>query len=88
MHKSCKELLRATHIGFCKRTTAYRIVHSEVYKFVSLRLHANLKLAQRIKVFEYAEQHYHKVLAAVKTLHVILSSFRFAAYLKNFLLVE
>ena len=45
-------------------------------------------LAQGIKVFEYAEQHYHKMLVAVKTLHVSLASIRFATYLKNLLFVE
>jgi len=39
-------------------------------------------------VFEDAEQHYDKMLVTVKTLHISLASFRFAAYLKNFLLVE
>lgn len=57
-------------------------------ELVSLSLHAYLKFAQRIKVFEDAEQHYDKMLVTVKTLHISLASFRFAAYLKNFLLVE
>lgn len=85
---TCKELLRTTYIGLCKRTTAYQVVHSEVSEFVGLRLHAYLKFAQRIKVFEYTEQHYDEMLEAVKTLHISLTSFRFAAYLKIFLLVE
>ena len=62
--------------------------HSEVSELVSFCLHAYFKFAQRIKVFEYAEQHYHKMLVAVKTLHISLTSFRFAAYLKNLLFVE
>ena len=33
-----------------------------------------------IKVIEYAEQHYPKMLVAVKMLHVSLASFRFATY--------
>ena len=85
---TCKELLRTAYVGFCKRAATNHIVHSEVSELVSLRLHAYLKFAKRIKVFEYAEQHYHKMLVAVKTLHVSLASFRFATYLKNFLLVE
>ncbi len=39
-------------------------------------------IEKRFKVL-VAEQHYHKMLVAVKTLHVSLASFRFATYLKN-----
>ena len=75
-------------IGFCKRTATNQIVHSEVSEFVSFSLHADLKFAQRIKVLEDAEQHYDERLVTVKTLHISLASFRFAAYLMNFLLIK
>ena len=89
MHRhNCTELLRTAYIGFCKCTATNQIVHSEVSELVTLRLHAYLKFAQRIKVFEDAEQHYDEMLVTVKTLHVSLASFRFAAYLKDLLLVE
>ena len=49
---------------------------------------AYLKFAQRSKVFEDAEQHYDEILVTNKTLHISLASFRFAAYLMNFLLIK
>lgn len=89
MHRhNCTELLRTAYIGFCKRTATNQIVHSEVSELMSLRLHAYFKFAQGVKVLEYTEQHYDEMLVTVKTLHISLASFRFTAYLKNFLFVK
>ena|GEM_PF-3343189 len=80
--------MRTTYIDLCKRAATDQIVHAKVYKFVNLRLHTYLEFTQRIKMIEYADQPYDEMKVTAKTLHVSLASFRFAAYLKNFLLAK
>ena len=53
-----------------------------------LCFHPNLKFTKGIKVFKNAKQHHNEMLVSVKSLHVSLASFRFTAYLKNFLLIK